>query len=182
MVVQVEVYKIVLLNIIREHRHFVDTWRHQTCNNLTEWMKLVKEMAHKRIYATNRLEFISMAIHSLCLIIQTGNWSKYEYQEFAELAEAILEQFETKFSNRYLHDIRVYRFKRLVKHQSNHVVVFLIEYKRVNLNPLTVNEETISNREIDYNFELQSKFHYLLLLTGLPYHNPIISISQSTNL
>ena len=140
-----------------KHRSFDNNWISQTNKNPSKWYELVIELANKGIYSSNRREHLPMALHCLYNGLQIQVSGNEARNKFLETAKCVLTQLESKFSNRYLHDIKIYAYKKPVKyHEMINEKVFLMQYHCHGIEQSTTNNSKLEP-EIDYNFPMQSK-------------------------
>ena len=153
-------YKIILHSICIKHRSFDNNWINQANNCPPKWYGLMVELVNKGIYSSNRREHTTMALHCLYNGIQIELSGPTERKEFLETAKRALIQLESKFSNRYLHDIRVYEYKKPVRRLGViNEKVYLIQYQCQNIIQNMLSQECTPVPEIDYNFPMQRKYN-----------------------
>ena len=114
-IIKAEVIKIVLRNICRQHRYFQNQWQTQHTEQILEIQQLVQDMMHNQIFATNRKEQITIAIHCLFIWLNNKKCSHDDYLQVLQWGPQILTQLESKTGNRFFHDIRIYRCRQLLK-------------------------------------------------------------------
>ena len=114
-ILQAEVLKTILRNICKRHRFYQPQWQMHNTKQQLEIRQLVKDMTDLEVFATNRKEQITTAIH--CLIIWLNNKECHydDYVQILQLGPVILTQLESKIGNRFYHDVRTYRCKQLLK-------------------------------------------------------------------
>ena len=151
-------YKMILRNICINHRFFDSIWINQPNKCPSKWYGLMVELANKGIYSSNRREHLPMALHCLYNGIQIAVSGNKARDEFLETAKCVLIQLESKISNRYLHDIKIYAYKKPVKyHEIINERVYLVQYQYYDLAQNYTTNDPNPELEIDYNFPMQSK-------------------------
>ena len=155
-IVRAEMLKTVLRNICSRHRFFQHQWQQQSTGLHYKTWELVKEMADNNVFSTNRKEQISIALHCLTMWLNKKNCNQEEYNQILQVGPDILTQLESKSGNRYLHDIRTYRYKQLLKinkGRANNISVrcYLIESHTLNLD-YSYHGPLLSTRSEEYNF------------------------------
>ena len=155
-------YKIILRSICIKHRSFDDKWMNQTNKCPSKWYGLMMELVNKGIYSSNRREHTTMALHCLYNGIQIEFSGSTARKEFLDIARRVLAQLESKFSNRYLHDVKVYEYKKPVQyHGVINEKVYLIQHQCHGIMQNMPLPDCIQVPEIDYNFPMQRKSNLL---------------------
>ena len=155
-------YKIILRNICIHHRYFDKTWLKQSNKHTSKWFELMTELVNKGIYTTNRREYITMALHCMYHSMQMENADPQARNEFIDIAKNALIQLESKISNRYLHDIKIYQYKKPVRNANmTSERVYLVQYQMHNLMQTISAQDQLNTLDIDYNFSTQRKWYFL---------------------
>ena len=144
--------RIILQFISQQHRYFKQTWLWQKSANLRETQQLVAEFAKLGIYAINRNEQLTIALQCLVIYLQQTDLETLSSDENSRIMDTVLHQLESKFGNRYFHEFKIFRFKKLHKntpHNSQHMRTYLLEHSHLELEGRSQLEKTPLD---NYNF------------------------------
>ena len=151
-------YKTILHSICIKHRLFDDNWTRLTNKCPSKWYELWVELVNKGIYSSNRREHAIMALHCMYNGIQLQISGSITRDEFLDTAKRTLIQLESKISNRYLHDLKIYKYKKPARYRGMITEkVYLLQYQCHDIMQDTLIQDRDPVPEIDYNFPMQSK-------------------------
>ena len=123
--------RIILQFISQQHRYFKQLWLSQKSTDLIETQKLVSDLAELGVYTTNRNEQLTIALQCLTIYLQQTDIEALSSDENTKIMDTILHQLESKFGNRYFHEFKIFRFKKLRKdkqHDSQYMRIYLLEH------------------------------------------------------
>ena len=163
--IRVATKRIILQFISQRHRYFEHSWLSQKSANLLEIQKLVADFAKLGVYAINRNEQLTVALQCLVIYLQQTDIETLSSDENCETMDAVLHQLESKFGNRYFHEFKIFRFKKLCKGKQQHsqyMRTYLLEHFHYDLeNHLHVERTALD----DYNFPYETMLCKRYLLT-----------------
>ena len=148
--------RIILQFICQQHRYFKQSWLSQKSTNLPETQKLVAEFAKLGIYAINRNEQLTIPLQCLVIYLQQTDIETLSLDENNNIMDTVLHQLESKFGNRYFHEFKIFRFKKLHKntsHNSQHMRTYLLEHSHLDLEGQLQMEKTPLD---NYNFPYET--------------------------
>ena len=152
MLIKTTIKRIILQFISQRHRYFEQTWLSQKSANLSETRKLVSDFAEIGLYASNRNEQLTIALQCLVIYLQQTDLETLSSNENNRMMDIVLHQLESKFGNRYFHEFKIFRFKKLHKntsHNSQHMRTYLLEHSHLELEGRSQLEKTSLD---NYNF------------------------------
>ena len=165
--------RIILQFISQQHRYFKQSWLSQRSTDLIETQKLVSDFAEAEIYATNRNEQLTIALQCLVIYLQQTDIEVLSSEENTKVMNAILHQLESKFGNRYFHEFKIFRFKKLRKnkqHGSQYVRTYLLEHHHFHFD-LGRQSQTQKISLDDYNFPHETMLCKCNLNSAIQAHN-----------
>ena len=152
--IRTAVKRIILQFISQQHRYFKQSWLSQKSADLIETQKLVSDFAELGVYATNRNEQLTVALQCLAIYLQQTDIEALSSEENIKIMDAILYQLESKFGNRYFHEFKIFRFKKLRRnkqHDSQHMRMYLLEHHHLDLDSVKQSQAGKITLD-DYNF------------------------------
>ena len=168
--------RIILQFISRQHRYFKQIWLRQKSANPLETQQLVADFAKLGIYATNRNEQLTIALQCLVIYLQQTDIETLSSDENSKIMDTVLHQLESKFGNRYFHEFKIFRFKKLHKnpsHDPQHMRTYLLEHSHLDLEGQLQLEKTPLD---NYNFPCETmlckhKMKCPLIVANLTFDN-----------
>ena len=146
--------RIILQFISQQHRYFKHSWLSQKSTDLIETQKLVSDLAKLGIYATNRNEQLTVALQCLVIYLQQTDVETLSLEEHTKTMDTILRQLESKIGNRYFHEFKIFRFKKLLKSKQRdplYMRIYLLEHYHFHFD-LEKQSQTGKISLDDYNF------------------------------
>ena len=156
MLIKTTIKRIILQFISQRHRYFEQTWLSQKSANLSETRKLVSDFAEVGLYASNRNEQLTIALQCLVIYLQQTDLETLSSNENNRMMDIVLHQLESKFGNRYFHEFKIFRFKKLHKNNSRnpqYMRTYLLEHSHLDLESRSQSEKTTPD---NYNFPCET--------------------------
>ena len=174
--------RIILSFICKQHRYYNNKWAAQHTNNLPEIQELVQKFSDFGMYTTNRREQLTIALQCLYIFLKQTPLADLGSSSNCQLLEMILQQLETKFCNRFFHEFKVYRHRKILRTKLDKrqrtlcTRVYLLEHQHY---PLKCDYTTEIQPELDYNFTRDTTLSKSILITGFQTHSPLLHANQN---